>query len=74
MLNRVRSVYTLTLWLTLGLFTVGCGGAGDTPSSDDGSSSAAVSSQADPEIPTVTMPDQDAGPSDSSTSTDESAE
>jgi hypothetical protein len=73
MVPRHQSVYTLVRWLALCLFAVGCGGSGDS-TSPAGSSPGATQSQTDPEIPTVTLPDQDAGISGSSTSDEDSSQ
>jgi hypothetical protein len=64
-----QSAYTLVLWLSLCPFTVGCGGAEDS-ASPAGSPSGATRSETDPEIPTVTLPEEEAGDS-GSTTTDE---
>jgi hypothetical protein len=75
MSHRRLSAYTLLLllWSFASLFAVGCGGPRDAGSSTSASSEA-NQSQTDPEIPTVTLPDEDAGASGSSANPDGTAE
>jgi hypothetical protein len=73
MLSGRLPAYTVVLWLSVSLFAAGCGGTGDSGSSTTPASEAAQS-QTDPELPTVTLPEDDAGASTPTTDSNDSTE